>query len=50
MYIEIESIDEFKEVPTNIFNVKQINSIKSLYGEVRDKSKVPTFPFDLWRY
>ena len=50
MHIEIESIDEFKEVPTNIFNVKQINSIKSLYGEVRGKSKVPTFPFNVRRY
>ena len=48
MHIEIKSIDEFKEVPSNIFNVKQINSIKSLYGEVRDESKVPTFSFNLY--
>lgn len=48
MHIEIESINEFIEVPSNIFNVKQINSIKNLYGEVRDKSKVPTFPFNLY--
>lgn len=43
MSIEIESIDEFKEVPVKEYNVNQINSIKHRYGEVRQSSKTPTF-------
>lgn len=48
MNIEIESINEFKEVPVKECNVNQINSIKHRYGEVRQLSKTPTFLINLY--
>ena len=50
MHIEIDSIDSLKEISTKEFNVHEINQIKHLYKEVRDKSKVPTFSFNLRRH
>lgn len=43
MHIEIETIDSLKEISTKEFNVHEINQIKYLYKEIRDRSKTPTF-------
>ena len=43
MEIEIDSIESLKEISNQEFNVAEINSIKVLFGDIRDDSKAPTF-------
>lgn len=50
MHLDIVNIANFEEVSIKEFNINEINSIKKLYKEVRDKSKVPTFPPYVRRY
>lgn len=51
MEIRITSGDVVKEITTKEFNVAEINKIKKIKGgALRQKSKAPTFSFDLRRY
>lgn len=43
MHIEIDTIDSLEEISTKEFNVHEINQIKYLYKDIRDRSKTPTF-------
>lgn len=43
MKINIDSIQNIKEIPNIEFNVSQINSIKKEYPVERTDSKTPTF-------
>jgi DNA polymerase-1 len=43
MHIEIETIDSLEEISIKEFNVHEINQIKVLYKDIRDRSKTPTF-------
>lgn len=51
MEIQVTKQTKIKEIPTEQFNVSQINSIKHLKGGAyRQDSKAPTFSFDLRWY